>query len=102
MRQHNNNGSYNNKRSSYSNTNDKPKAGLTVEVRNGDVTKALRIFKKKVAEAGIIQEVRDRQEFVKPSKKRARAKAAGIARWKKKVRDGELDGLRPTSKSKRR
>lgn len=102
MRQHNNNGSYNNKRSSYNNTNDKPKAGLTVEVRNGDVTKALRIFKKKVAEAGIIQEVRDRQEFVKPSKKRARAKAAGIARWKKKVRDGELDGLRPTSKSKRR
>ena len=75
MRQHNNNGSYNNKRSSYNNTNDKPKAGLTVEVRNGDVTKALRIFKKKVAEAGIIQEVRDRQEFVKPSKKRARAKA---------------------------
>jgi len=102
LRQHNNNGSYNNKRSSYNNTNDKPKAGLTVEVRNGDVTKALRIFKKKVAEAGIIQEVRDRQEFVKPSKKRARAKAAGIARWKKKVRDGELDGLRPTSKSKRR
>ena len=102
MRQHNNNGSYNNKRSSYNNTNDKPKAGLTVEVRNGDVTKALRIFKKKVAEAGIIQEVRDRQEYVKPSKKRARAKAAGIARWKKKVRDGELDGLRPTSKSKRR
>ena len=101
MRQHNNNGSYNNRRSSYNNTNDKPKAGLTVEVRNGDVTKALRIFKKKVAEAGIIQEVRDRQEFVKPSKKRARAKAAGIARWKKKVRDGELEGLRP-SKSKRR
>ena len=101
MRQHNNNGSYNNKRSSYNNTNDKPKAGLTVEVRNGDVTKALRIFKKKVAEAGIIQEVRDRQEFVKPSKKRARAKAAGIARWRKKVRDGELEGLRP-SKSKRR
>ena len=100
MRQHNNNGSYD-KRSSYNNNNDKPKAGLTVEVRNGDVTKALRIFKKKVAEAGIIQEVRDRQEYTKPSKKRARAKAAGIARWRKKVRDGELEGLRP-SKSKRR
>jgi small subunit ribosomal protein S21 len=101
LRQHNNNGSYNNK-SSYNNTNDKPKTGLTVEVRNGDVTKALRIFKKKVAEAGIIQEVRDRQEYIKPSTKRARAKAAGIARWRKKVRDGELEGLRPTSKSKRR
>jgi|TARA_R110000803_G_scaffold99521_2_gene167599 small subunit ribosomal protein S21 len=104
LRQHNNNGSYNNNRNSSYNksSTDKPKSGLTVEVRNGDVTKALRIFKKKVAEAGIIQEVRDRQEFVKPSKKRARAKAAGIARWRKKVRDGELEGLRPTSKSKRR
>ncbi len=105
MRQHNNNGSYNknsyNNKSSYNNSNDKPKAGLTVEVRNGDVTKALRIFKKKVAEAGIIQEVRDRQEFIKPSTKRARAKAAGIARWRKKVRESELEGKIP-SKSKRR
>ena len=54
--------------------------GLAVEVRNGDFNAALRRFKKKVQEAGIIQEVRDRQEFVKPSKKRAKAKAAGIAR----------------------
>ena len=82
MRQHNNNGSYNNNRNSSYNksSTDKPKSGLTVEVRNGDVTKALRIFKKKVAEAGIIQEVRDRQEFVKPSKKRARAKAS-FGKW---------------------
>ena len=103
MRQHNNNGSYNNNRNSSYNksSTDKPKSGLTVEVRNGDVTKALRIFKKKVAEAGIIQEVRDRQEFIKPSTKRARAKAAGIARWRKKVRESELEGKIP-SKSKRR
>ena len=35
-------------------------------------------------EAGIIQEIRERQHYVKPSEKRAKAKAAGIARWKKK------------------
>ncbi len=76
--------------------------GLTVEVRNGDFTKALRIFKKKVMEAGIIQEVRDRQEYTKPSEKRAKAKAAGKARWKKKQRQMELDGKLPPSQIKRR
>jgi len=60
--------------------------GLRVEVRNGDVNKALRIFKKKVQQEGIIQEVRDRQHYVKPSTKRAKAKAAGRARWLKKQR----------------
>tara|TARA_B110000977_G_scaffold187815_1_gene255317 strand:- start:56 stop:307 length:252 start_codon:yes stop_codon:yes gene_type:complete len=57
--------------------------GLTVEVRNGDIAGAMRRFKKKVQEAGIIQEFRDRQEFVKPSIKRAKAKKAARARWLK-------------------
>lgn len=60
------------------------KDGLTVEVRGDDIAGAMRRFKKKVQEAGIIQEVRDRQEFVKPSIKRAKAKKAGRARWLKK------------------
>lgn len=64
---------------------DHQRAGISVEVRNGDFNGALRRFKKKVQEAGIIQEVRDRQEYVKPSTKRARAKAAGRARWLKKL-----------------
>ena len=61
---------------------DKPQ-GLTVEVRNGDFTKALRIFKKKVQEDGIIQEYRERQHYEKPSEKRKKAKAAGRKRWLK-------------------
>lgn len=64
---------------------DHQRAGISVEVRNGDFNGALRRFKKKVQEAGIIQEVRDRQEYVKPSTRRARAKAAGRARWLKKL-----------------
>jgi small subunit ribosomal protein S21 len=67
------------------------KTGLTVEVRNGDFNGALRRFKKKVQEAGIIQEIRERKEFTKPSVKRARAKAAGRARWLKKVRKREQE-----------
>ena len=65
--------------------------GCRVEVRNDDINGALRRFKKKVQEAGIIQEVRDRQEFVKPSKKRAKAKKAGIARWKKQLSKDEIN-----------
>jgi len=73
----------------YNNNNTKrdkeQKQGLTVEVRNGDFNKALRIFKKKVQQEGVIQEIRERQHYVKPSEKRAKAKAAGRARWLKKL-----------------
>ena len=76
--------------------------GLTVEVRNGDFTAALRRFKKKVQEAGIIQELRDRKEYVKPSIKRAKAKKAGRARWLKKQAKLDSDILTaPGNKRKR-
>lgn len=65
--------------------------GLTVEVRGDDFAGALRRFKKKVQEAGIIQEVRDRQEYIKPSIKRAKAKKAGRARWLKKQAKNDLN-----------
>ena len=76
--------------------------GLTVEVRNGDFNGALRRFKKKVQEANIIQDYRERQEYVKPSEIRKKAKAAGRARWLKKQRKMELDGSIPTSNRKRK
>lgn len=65
--------------------------GLTVEVRNGDFNGALRRFKKKVQEAGIVQEIRERQHYVKPSEQRKKAKAAGRARWLKKVQKMESE-----------
>ena len=43
-------------------------------------------FWDKVQEAGIIQELRERQHYVKPSEIRKKAKAAGRARWLKKQR----------------
>jgi len=67
------------------------KQGLKVEVRNGDFNFALRKFKKKVQEAGIIQELRERQHYVKPSERRKKAKAAGRARWLKKMRKQQED-----------
>ena len=65
--------------------------GITVEVRNGDVQKALRLFKKKVQNEGIIQEYKERQFYVKPSEKKRKAKAAGKARWKKKQEKQQLE-----------
>ncbi len=70
----------------------KEQKGLCVEVRNNDVTKALRIFKKKVQEAGILQEVRERTYYEKPCEKRNRKKKAAINRHKKALakRQNEL------------
>ena len=62
----------------------RPKRGLTVEVRNNDVTRAWRKLKRLLQDEGVLQELRDRKQFTKPSEKRRRAKAAGQARWRKK------------------
>jgi small subunit ribosomal protein S21 len=59
--------------------------GSLVEVRNGDFSRALRKFKKKIQEDGILQEVRNREYFEKPSIKRKKAKAAARSRWLKKI-----------------
>ena len=65
--------------------------GIAVVVQNGNVDAALRKFKKKVQEAGIIQEVKERQSYVKPSEKKRKAKAAGKARWLKKQAKEKID-----------
>ena len=75
--------------------------GLSVEVRNGDVNFALRKFKKKVQEDGILQELRQREFFEKPSITRAKAKKAGRARWLKK--QSQMNGdVTTTSGNKRK
>jgi small subunit ribosomal protein S21 len=64
--------------------------GKKVIVHDGQVEKALRKFKKKVADSGLLQEVRDRQEFVKPTIKRKLAKSQAKRRWKKKLEEQVL------------
>lgn len=59
--------------------------GIAVVVQNNNTEAALRKFKKKVQEEGILQTVRDRQEYVKPSERRRKAKAAAKARWIKRL-----------------
>lgn len=57
--------------------------GMSVEVRNNDVNKALRRLKKKLAEDGIMQELRNREFFESKGTKRRKAKEAAIRRYKK-------------------
>ncbi len=73
-------------------------SGLSVEVRNGDFNFALRKFKKKVQESGILQELREREYYTKPSLKRKKAKAAGRARWLKKLEKMEQALTQPKKK----
>jgi small subunit ribosomal protein S21 len=60
--------------------------GLSVEVKNGDFNRALRKFKKMVQEDGILQELREREYYEKPTTKRKRAKAAARARHLKSLK----------------
>lgn len=63
-----------------------PTASISVRVKeNESFNSALRRFKKKVADAGVIQEVRDRQYYEQPSQVRKKAKAAGRARTIRKL-----------------
>jgi len=73
--------------------NRKPQGPMPFEV-------AMRKFKKSVEAAGIIQEVRKREFYEKPTAKRKRKKAEAIARWKKKERMLKLNGY-PESRRKR-
>lgn len=59
--------------------------GLSVEVRNDNFNDAMRKFKRKIQDDGRLQEVKQRQEYIKPSERRAREKAAARARWLKKL-----------------
>jgi len=59
--------------------------GSTVIVEDGKFEKAMRQFKKKVEESGLLKEIKDRQQYTKPTTKRKMAKNAAKKRWKKKL-----------------
>jgi len=64
--------------------------GRRVQVHDGNVEKALRKFKKKITDSGLLQEIRDRQEFVKPTIQRKVAKSQAKQRWNKHLRSQQL------------
>ena len=60
--------------------------GLTVEVQNGDLERALKKLKKKLQNEGVFQELKKRECYIKPSERKRRALAQAIARNRKRNR----------------
>jgi small subunit ribosomal protein S21 len=61
-----------------------------VEVKDGNVEKALRKFKKKIQEQGLLIELRERETYEKPTTERKRKKGAAQARLRKQIRSQQL------------
>lgn len=64
--------------------------GNKVYVKDDNVERALRKFKKKVAESGILQELRDKEFYEKPTTRRKKAASAAKNRWRKKLESQAL------------
>ena len=67
-------------------------AGYTIEVRNNNVEKALRVLKKKLLKDGVMKELRDRQYYSKPSWKKREKKKESVRRHKKDQKIKALKG----------
>lgn len=62
----------------------------SVYVKDGNVEKALRKFKKKIQDSGLLDELRSRETYEKPTTERKRKKGAAAARWRKQLRSQQL------------
>lgn len=65
--------------------------GNTVTVGpDGNVEKAMRKFKKKVLESGLLRELKERETYEKPTTTRKKKKSAAKNRWQKQLRSQQL------------
>lgn len=60
----------------------KGKSLVTIKVRNGDINRALKKFKRAVIESGHIFELKERQQFTKPTTERRKQKQEAIRKAK--------------------
>lgn len=65
--------------------------GSTVFVKdNENINQALKRFKRKIEDSKLLDELRKRECYTKPSEIKKKTKSAGRARWLKKLRDQSL------------
>jgi small subunit ribosomal protein S21 len=67
-----------------------PLRGSTVYVKNDNVEQAMRKFKKKMQDSGLLQDLRDREFYEKPTATRKKKASAAKNRWKKKLQSQQL------------
>ena len=65
---------------------------ITIEVRNNNLEKALRVLKKKLNKDGQMKELKLRQYYQKPSEIKREKKKEGIRRFKKEQKIKALKG----------
>lgn len=64
--------------------------GNKVNIDDGNFEKAMRKFKKKVSDSGVLQRLQEKQFYIKPTIKRKVAKGQAIRRWQKYIREQTL------------
>lgn len=64
--------------------------GRSVLVQDNQVEKALRKFKKKINESGLLNDLREKEFYDKPTTKRKKKKSTARARWLKKLNEQAL------------
>ena len=64
--------------------------GRSVLVQDGNVDRALRKFKKKVQTSGILDDLKAKEFFEKPTTEKKRKRSAAVNRWRKKLADQQL------------
>jgi small subunit ribosomal protein S21 len=65
--------------------------GNAVEVKEYEnINQALRRFKKKIEESGVLEDAKKKEFYEKPTTERKRKKSAAKARWRKKLKDQQL------------
>ena len=74
---------------------------IQIEVRNGDINRALKLFKKRVEDSGHIQELRRRKEFKKPStiKREKRDKVLYRLQRERTLEQDKENGRHPKKKT---
>lgn len=65
--------------------------GSSVFVKEHEnINQALKRFKKKIDDSGLLEELRNRESYIKPSIRRKKAAGAAKARWQKKLKEQQL------------
>lgn len=64
--------------------------GRSVLVNDDNVERALRKFKKKIANTGLLLELRERETYIKPTTRRKTARSLARKRWKKYIDSNKL------------
>lgn len=65
-------------------------SGSKIIVGDMPINIALKKFKQKVDDSGVLEEIKNRMHYEKPTTLRKRKAGAARARWLKKLRDQEL------------